>query len=153
MYFRAGEDGEHSLNAEYMQSEETTVFLEDLFTEEMIDLDENPVYTFTGKISDDDYRFRLHINANVTGIGNPTNTKEEAVNIYAYDKAVYISSKDNNNYELATVNIYDLYGRELYNAKMQLNNLTRIPVNVNNNYLVVRVTQGSHISTQKVFVK
>ncbi|NOX86399.1 MAG: hypothetical protein GXO86_10630, partial [Chlorobi bacterium] len=74
------------------------------------------------------------------------------VKIYAWDKAVYISNSDNDFAE-ATINVYDLMGRKLVSTQTRLGNLTRIPVQVNNSYLVVQVVKGSNVVTEKVFIK
>ena len=115
---------------------------------------QTPVYNFTGSKSDDAQRFRVHFALSPTGIEDPAGAAEEnAVNIYAYNTAVYISNKDNGSYETADVSIYDMYGRSVYTSQTRLGNMTRIPVQVNNAYLVVRVTKGSTTYTEKVFVK
>ena len=125
--------------------------LEDLFTETMHDFNSDPFYTFTASKGDDPARFVLHFNFNATGIDNP-GEEQSAVKIYAWDKAVYISNPDNDFTE-ATIKVYDLMGRELVSTKANLGNLTRIPVRVNNTYLVVQVIKGSNVVTEKVFVK
>ncbi len=79
--------------------------------------------------------------------------KENAVNIYAYDKAVYISNNDNSTYETAKVSVYDMYGRQIYFNQMQLENVTRIPVSVSNSYLIVKVVSGNKTYNEKVFIK
>jgi hypothetical protein len=95
----------------------------------------------------------LHFNYEPTSVEDPAIAAEaEKVKIYAYNKAVYISDYDNN-YTPAKVTIYDMYGRQIYFTEMQLSNMTRIPVLVNNSYLVVKVTRGSETYTQKVFVQ
>ena len=43
-----------------------------------------------------------------------------------------------------------MYGRQIYANQTRLESMIRIPVNVNNSYLVVRVTNGSNTFTEKV---
>ena len=49
--------------------------------------------------------------------------------------------------------MYDLVGRQIYSNKVELGSTTRIPVNVNNTYLIVKVIKGNEVVTQKVFVQ
>jgi hypothetical protein len=152
VYVRPGSEGEHTftVNMEYMPNVEVT--LEDTFTGDLIEMSNDVAYTFSASPGDSEDRFKLHFVSSVTGIENP-GAQENAVNIYAYNKAVYISSKDNSSNETVQVSIFDMYGREIYSAQTQLENNTRIPVNISNSYLVVRVTNGSNTYTEKVFVK
>lgn len=152
VYVRVGSEGEHTfaVNMEYIPN--TLVVLEDTETGILTEMNNDVVYTFDAAPGDVENRFKLHFTYGVTGIENPGAT-QNTVGIYAYDKAVYITNKENATYETAQVSIYDMYGRQIYSNQTRLENLTRIPVNVNNSYLVVRVTNGSDTFVQKVFIK
>jgi len=151
--FRAGEDGEQKFEFTTQYLVDATVKLEDTETGEIINLMENPVYTFTASPGDNEERFLLHFNWSPTGIEDPIASTENAVGIYAYDKAVYISNKDNNFNQPSTITIHDMYGRMIYSDKAVLSGTTRIPLNVNNTYLVVRVRNANGVYTNKVFIK
>ena len=122
-------------------------------TSEMINLNDDPVYIFSANKDDNPDRFRLHFKYSPTGIEDPGNAEDKSVNIYSYNDAVYINNTSTGMYDRASVAIYDMYGREIYFNKTQLNNLTRIPVSVRNAYLVVKVATGEKVYTEKVFVQ
>ncbi len=152
MNLQPGMTGEHTLAANLDSLPDTKVTLEDLVTGTMHNFNDNPFYTFNANKGDDPARFLLHFSYGPTGIENPGDIGQNALHVYAWDKAIYISNSDNDFAE-ATIHIYDLLGRELVNTKANLGNLTRIPVEVNNSYLVVQVIKGSTVVTEKVFVK
>jgi len=152
MNLKPGVTGEHTLAINLDSLPDTKVTLEDLVTGTMHDFDEDPFYTFNASKGDDPARFLLHFNYSPTGIENPGDDAESTLKIYAWDKAVYISNSDNDFAE-ATINVYDLFGRKLVSTQTRLDNLTRIPVQVNNSYLIVQVIKGSNVVTEKVFVK
>ena len=152
MNLQPGITGEHTLSINLDSLPDTKVILEDLFTGTMHNFNDNPFYTFNASKGDNPARFLLHFSYGPTGIENPGDAAQNSVKVYAWDKAVYISNSDNDFAE-ATIHIYDLLGRELVNTKANLGNLTRIPVEVNNSYLVVQVIKGSNVVTERVFVK
>ena len=152
MNLQPGITGEHTLAINLDSLPGTQVTLKDLFTGTTLNFNEDPFYTFTANKGDDPARFELHFNYNATGIENPEETAESSVKIYAWDKAVYISNSDNDFAE-ATINVYDLMGRKLVSTQTRLGNLTRIPVQVSNSYLVVQVVKDSNVVTEKVFIK
>ena len=153
MSYIPGAEGNQEFFAELTFPEGAEVYLEDLKLDIMHDLVENPVYQFTGSKNDDPDRFRIHFSYAPDGIDDPAVGVNDFVNIYAWDKAVYIVNSDNINNQMFHVYIYDLYGRQIYTEKMLLSKLTRIPVSVNNKYLVVKVAKGGKVYTEKVFIK
>jgi len=152
MNLQPGVTGEHTLAINLDSLPDTKVTLEDLVTGTIHNFNDDPFYTFNASKGDDPARFLLHFNYSPTGIENPGDDTESTLKIYAWDKAVYISNSDNDFAE-ATINVYDLFGRKLVSTQTRLDNLTRIPVQVNNSYLIVQVIKGSNVVTEKVFVK
>jgi len=152
VYVRPGTEGEHTfaVNMEYIP--DVSVTLEDTFTGDLIEMSNDVTYTFNATPGDNEDRFKMHFTRSVTGIENP-GAKENAVNIYAYNKAVYISNNNNSTYETSKVSVYDMYGRQIYFNQMQLGNTTRIPVDVSNSYLIVKVANSMGTYNQKVFIK
>ena len=75
------------------------------------------------------------------------------INIYAYGKDVYIRSSENAINQSGEVAIYDLMGRKLVQQKIASTELVKIPVNITNAYLVVKVVKTGSTKTQKVYIK
>ncbi len=145
-----GEDGQHTFSAKVSQLENTRIILEDLQTGELQDLGNNPVYTFDASVGDNPERFVVHFYASATGIGH-SNMNDE-MNIYANDKTISISFAENLS-KSGNVTVVDMYGRTLVSQQFEESNLFSIPVNVRNNYLIVRVVSEGNVFTQKVFIK
>jgi len=152
MNLQPGSTGEHTIAANLDSLPDTKVILEDLVTGTMHNFNDDPYYTFNANKGDDPARFLLHFSYGPTGIETQGDVVQNTVKVYSWDKAVYISNSDNDFAE-ASIHIYDLYGRELVNTQAHLGNLTRIPVQVSNSYLVVKVVKGNNVVTQKVFIK
>jgi len=152
MNFKAGKNGEHTLAANLDSLLSTRVTLEDTKTGTMHEFNTGEYYSFSASTADSPDRFLLHFNYSPTGIEDPTGNVESSLNIYAYDKAVYISNKDNNATQ-SNITIYDLVGRQVYSNRIELGSSTRIPINVSNTYLIVKVIKGSEVVTQKVFIQ
>lgn len=151
LYFRAGSDGEHRLIADQENLPNVTVYLEDTELGKLVEFDQNTPYTFNALKGDREDRFVLHFKS----VTVPSNTIEDAefVSISAFDKAVYIRNKDISKATVGRVNIYDIYGRELYSSASSYESVVRIPVDVNNSYLIVKVSDGKNMVTKKVFIK
>jgi hypothetical protein len=153
LYFRTSQEGEQLFTASFNKLGDTEVYLEDLKTGTMHNWVENPAYTFTHTNGYTDKRFNVHFKYAPTSINDPFAASDKLVNIYAWDKAVYIENKDNSNNSEVTISIFDMYGRQLYMSTSQLDNNMRVPVNVSNNYLVVRVMKDNNVYTEKVFIR
>jgi hypothetical protein len=146
-----GIEGEQHFSFTIDLPEESEVYLEDLLTGWTQDVKENPDYAFLGSKEDDANRFKIHF------IISPdellTSGDENDLNIYAWDKAIYIQNPNPALGSSSLVRIYDMYGKEVYNNEMHLNNLTRIPLQMNNSYLVVKVRNGDEVVSEKVFLR
>lgn len=150
MNFEPGISGEHVVAANLRSIPDTKVTLEDLFTGKLHIFNNAEEYTFTAIKGDNPERFLVHFLYSPTGIEDPYEENTNISTIYTYGKSVYITS---DRVGLATVNIYDLTGREIHSENVMLDGLIRIPVMSDNNYLIVKVLQENTITTEKVFVK
>jgi len=148
-----GVEGNQEFTAEFTLPEGAEVYLEDLKMDIMHNLIINPEYQFTAAKDDDPERFRIHFSFMPDGLEDNADGNNHFVNIYAWDKTVYIANSEKQVYPAAQVYIFDLYGRQVFNRKMVLSSLTRIPVLVNNNYLIVKVIKEGKVYTGKVFIK
>lgn len=149
--YRAGVNGEQQLTANLENLPETEVLLEDLFTGNIQDLVDNPVYTFDGSPADAPTRFILHFNPVFTDVKEQPD--ESNIKIYAYDGSVYIRSKGKSAKEEKEVWIYDMFGRTVLETKVSPSILTKIPVHRRNTYFVVKTVSTSGVTTSKVYIK
>jgi len=133
---------------------ETDVTLEDLKTGIFQKLNDNPEYSFTGTPEDDPERFLVHFYNLPIGIDYPNiNENNKEINIYAYDKTVYIKCKGETINHTGIVSIYDMYGRLILNKNLLPRSINKIHVPVSNNLLIVKVIKGNKMFTDKVFIK
>jgi hypothetical protein len=148
--YKVGKDGNQTLVADVSGLEDTEVLLEDLLLNEFQSLNSNPVYTFKGSVGDEPYRFRLHLNRSVTGIDNNVATDVRA---YAFHKNLYIASKGDLVNETKHLTVVDMMGRTILDKTIPPGELVRVPMNLSNAYVVVRVISNDKVYTTKVFIK
>ncbi len=146
---RVGIAAEYTLNVEDLEYFDTgiDVYLQDNVSGEMINLRENPVYTFYAEPGLDESRFVLHFNPEFTDINTSSYTDD--IHIYAFDKSVFV------NYQLqdqSDIMVYDISGRLITSEKGQ-EGLNEITVKAEKGYYFVKVVSSSNIKTQKVFIK
>jgi hydrogenase maturation factor len=130
----------------------TTIFLQDLKTGAWHDLVQNPAYTFDAEESDDENRFIIHFNPQLTDIdeGNIS-----SVNFYASNRNVVISYtgiKENN----ATATLYNLQGQQvlpLYNLDNSANKYELNTIGLSEGIYIAYVFADGKTYTAKVFVK
>ena len=155
MGFIASTEGTYKISAaslEYLP--ETDVTLEDLKTGIFHKLNNNPEYSFTGTPEDDPERFLVHFHNLSFGIDYPNiNENNKEINIYVYDKTVYIKNEGEAINQTGTVSIYDMYGRLILNKNLLPRSINKIHVPVSNNLLIVKVIKGGSLFTEKVFIK
>lgn len=155
MDFIAHTEGIYKISAaSFEHLPETDVTLEDLKTGIFQKLNDNPEYSFTGTPEDDPDRFLVHFYNLSFGIDNPNiNENNKKVNIYAYDKTVYIKCKGEAINQTGIVSIYDMYGRLILNKNLLPRSINKIHVPVSNNLLIVKVIKSNRVFTGKVFIK
>jgi hypothetical protein len=146
---RVGIPAEYTINAENLENFDAgvEVYLQDNASGEMIDLRENPVYTFYAEQGLDESRFVLHFNPEFTDID--LNSSSNDINIYAYAKTVVV------NYQLQNpgdIIVYDISGRIMANGFAQ-QGLNETKLQVESGYYFVKVISSSTIKTQKVFLR
>jgi hypothetical protein len=127
--------------------------LEDTKTSTFHDLAKD-MYEFAWDITDDEKRFKLHLNA--VGI-EETSISGSNILIYAADGQIFI--KNGNDVEthgrasLQHVTVSDVMGRVVLQQEIPEGDLVAIPVNLQTGVYVVTVQNGSEIKSEKVFIK
>ncbi len=152
MNYMAGVDGVQQLIFDLTNLHELHIHIEDLQTGITQYLNQNPTYTFNGYQNDNADRFLLHFTWSPGGIGED-NEESSNIQIYSYGKDVYIRSTDNTINQNGDVFVYDLMGREILQQHIHSDELIKIPINLSNTYVVVKVVKEGSIKTQKVYIK
>ncbi len=149
--YKTGLSGEQKLVANIDFLPNTEVLLEDLFTGIVHDFVNNPVYYFESLENDGHNRFLLHFGQIITGNENQKN--ENSIQVYAYDRVVYIRSEGKAAKEQKEIVITDLLGRTVLQTILPPSMLSKIPINVSNRYLIIKIQSESGINTAKVFIQ
>ncbi len=144
---KVGADATYTLNAGGIGSFDVTtpVLLEDLKTNNMIDLRQNPEYSFNASPADAEHRFNLHFK-NTNGIDEKANS---VVGVYSNQHSVYI--RNTNNLQ-GNVEVYDITGRLIHSSKLSGNQLDKIDIVNYTGNLLVKVITPKAIAIEKVFV-
>ncbi len=146
--FNAGINGNYTLKASELSSftSHPYIYLKDLKTNTLQDLNQNAVYAFTGLTTDNPNRFQLVFAFSPLGIGNQ---HINAASIYAYDNTIYINSMEN----IQQITVYNTLGqlvKTIAPAGMQTSfSLNGMPVA----YYIVRVITDKNVYSEKVLVK
>jgi hypothetical protein len=152
MSYIAGAAGEQRLVADFTYFTGAEVTLEDLKTGNTQNLNKNSIYSFSGSKDDSPERFLLHFAWSPNGIGEDFEHSSN-IQIYSYDKDVYIRSSEEAINQSGEVFVYDLMGRELAQQTIGRGELIKLNVNAQNNYVVVKVVKDGFAKTEKVFIK
>lgn len=151
VFIRVVSDGMHQLNlTDYQGFFDMNVYLEDLQSGEMIDMEEMDYYEFNATTNDDELRFIIHFNPL-----NPTNThdfssNEKQVQIYAYGDQIYIKSEGEYAAQSKKVFLYDLNGKLLTEIILSQGFLTSIKNRFKRKMIVVKAKYPSDTFTEKV---
>ena len=155
--FRTGVDGKFELNFVDLENFDKTysIYLQDKVTSspasKLIDVRKNPVYKFYANAEMPESRFTLYFKkgGNNGQINLPAKTDEVYVDIYAYNKDVFINYTPETAAEAV---IYDLMGREVMRKKLNPQSLNQIPVNAEKGYYIVKINATTTTTTRKVFI-
>ncbi len=144
--FTCGLPGIYSINWEGQSGfgSDTQIFLEDLVTGQMIDLQKVQEYNFSYQTDDDIHRFNIHF----YGPNAIAKNEIQKVNIYAYKDEILIQNKIFDN---AIVTVYNLLGQPVAEDRIS-KGYTSIRLEKEANYIVT-VVSGNYIQTNKVFVR
>lgn len=152
VHFRAGVNATHHITVDGIDGffENSEIYLEDLQTEEVINLTEQQMYSFTATTNDAEARFILHF-FGVTSVDDPIAVAKDA-HIYAVDQTVYIRFN-----ELSTnnsqVEIFNTIGQQVYFEQLAPQSLSSIQLNEKPGIYIVRLKTENGLTTQKVIIK
>ncbi len=148
--FKMGVDAEVSFRIENLESFNfpVNIVIEDLQTGEMIEMDNQSEFTFTGTKEDEMNRFNMHFMMLFTDVEN---VAANMVNIYSAEKSVYV--KNLSSEDLSSVSVYSITGKEVYRGELENMSINRIDLNTPSGYYIVKVVTDGSVTSQKVFIK
>ncbi len=126
--------------------ESIAIYLEDLKTGTVQNLNDNPVYEFAHEPGDDTNRFILHF-GNPNGIGE---TGAQNVNIYSNKDIVYVQQPMGLTGEII---IYDLMGQEIIRTSSDGESLMTIKITNGTGYYLVKLITDNISVSEKVFIR
>lgn len=150
LYFKAGVNSVYHILAEGIESFylNSDIYLEDKLTGSMIDLRDQPMYTFEGFTGDDNYRFDLHF----FGV---TNTHDEAdikkATIYSADKDVFVRTYSNGKHY--KIELFDITGRRVLFDSFVSTGLTSFRTDVEPGMYFVLLRSGNSVITKKLYLR
>ncbi len=124
----------------------TPVYLEDQLLGNMVNLSENPVYTFSYQAGSDENRFKLHFAA-VTGTPQQPETTQGTAYVSGNKLYIEVPAMQGRN---ASIRLYDALGRQLSSNQLLMNGMTTSPFPAVTGVVVVRVTTQDQVFVTKL---
>jgi len=152
---RIAQDGKHSLSFEGVKDFDgaVNVYLKDKknisISTALVNLKQNPKYTFHSKEGFEDNRFEIIFVYNEIKGGFAQMEKQGNAYIYAYEKDVFVNFQSD---IPGNVSVHDILGREIHKESLTINQLNQIRINNGAGYYIVTVTSGSEKKSKKVFI-
>ncbi len=148
--FTLGVNGTFNITASDINTFDSDInlFLEDLTTQEMINLRNINTYNFNFVAGDISHRFNLHFKreANTTGIDELSLN----IDVYSYNNTIYVNS---DNIVDANVFVYNVLGQEVSKVKVEGKSIYRINANgLSKGYYLVKVISDNKSTTKKVYI-
>lgn len=143
--FIPGTDGEYTIEfVENTIPQKGTISLEDLVTNQVIDVYSNESYTFTAEVGDEQARFKLHFGA--TGINELAKDNLQA---YISGQNLYIIGESGP----AQLEVFDIQGKQLVSEQIVLDENYKKALSLPSGIYVVRVQSNEFIKSNKVIIK
>ena len=146
LLFKAGSDGDYTLEFNFNNGDIETIILEDRQTKDFIDLTKVSDYRFRASKTDNENRFVLHF-----GAIQPEAKLELPARIYSDGSYLNIDlllvTKE------TTVTVCDIMGRVLLRGNYIGETQHKIPFNTNTRILIVHLQNPSGSITKKIFLK
>ncbi len=146
---RTGAEGEYTFTAEGLEFFDINidVYLEDVLSGEMINLRDNPEYTFYSTPGTDNSRFVLHFNPDLTHL--KTENTANDISIYSFGKSVFINNLLR---ETCEVSVYDISGKLI--AQQSVNpGFNELKLQSQKGYYFAKVISSTSVTTQKLYIQ
>lgn len=128
----------------------TQIILEDLFTGQLQDLQDDQLYKFGANMSDIKHRFNLHFNPLAT-INN--DYSDNSVLIYSNKNEIYFSFSESLSNENKEIKIFNIQGQLIYSERISNCQFHRITAPVATQTLIVKVDFPNYSVTKKLFIQ
>ena len=148
--FKAGSSGTQRLQLKKTELMDSfNIYLEDTKLNKFIDFKKERVYDFTATSYQNPERFKLHFTNNTNSTGTEYDADKTVV--YASGNNIYIVRLKESRGKKATVTLYDMLGRKLKSIRSE-NRMIKLVSPVNNQFIVVKLTEPSGQTAKQVFV-
>ena len=121
-----------------------TIYLEDLVTNQMIDVYASESYTFNAEVGDEQARFKLHFGA--TGINE---LAKENLQAYISGQNLYILGESGE----AQLEVFDIQSKQLVSEQIALDDNYKNVLSLPSGIYVVRVQNSTFVKSNKVIIK
>lgn len=128
--------------------ENTSVYLEDLYTNTMTDMRKVPEYQFSLTGTEDNNRFVLHL-APMASPAESGLTETQDMTIYTYGNTLYINTSDNK----AVMVLYDILGQEVLRKVFSSAGLHKVSLTLAKGQYVVSIVSEGSILNKKVYLR
>lgn len=124
------------------------IYLEDLLTDNLVDLRTNPIYHFNHSIYDNNNRFRLRF----IDVTSTCDLSETSKGFVFFDNNKLFLEVPDMQQSLANISVYDALGRQISNSRMMMNGITEIPAPSAKGVYIVKVRSINKNWTGKVII-
>ncbi len=141
-------NGNYTIEASGLNSFAATtyVYLKDLTTNAITDLNQNAMYSFAATTTDNADRFQLIFALSPLAISN---NEAENTSIYSYDNTIYINSSEN----IQQIAVYNTLGQLIKTFENTKGKVTIDMSRYTTGYYFVKLVTSKNVYSQKVIVK
>jgi len=126
----------------------TPIYLEDLLLNKVIDLRNNPVYSFSNAIGNNQSRFRLRFMGITATLEQPESGRGK---VFVSQGKIYLDLPDMQQNE-ARVDLSDVLGRSLGSRSVRLDGILSLPAPPMEGVCIVRVTSGNKTFSSRLLI-
>lgn len=151
--FELDASGEAVLSFEYLETfePEVEIYLEDLLTDQMINIRETGYYTFSHEVENDPLRFNLHF-MGVTAVQD-LRASENHFKIWTNENQLYILPTDKLTKGSLQIELFDLSGRLIQSVDKQVKKPVILSLPDYDGIMLVRIQNEKLVQTQKIFIR
>lgn len=146
LLFKAGSNGDYTINFNFNTSDFERVILEDRQTKDFIDLTIVSDYRFRASTRDSENRFVLHFGAIKPEVNLELPAKIYSGGTYLIIDLLLVTKE-------TTVTVYDIMGRMLLRGNYMGETQHKIPINTNTQILIVHLENPNGRIAKKIFLK
>ncbi|MDD4375044.1 MAG: T9SS type A sorting domain-containing protein [Bacteroidales bacterium] len=151
--FELDASGEAVLSFEYLETfePEVEIYLEDLLTDQMINIRETGHYTFSHEVENDPLRFNLHF-MGVTAVQD-LRASENHFKVWTNENQLYILPTDKLTEGSLQIELFDVSGRLIQSVDKQVQKPVILSLPDYDGIMLVRIQNEKLVQTQKIFIR